>query len=675
MRRRSFLPLPGLLLAAPAIGQTIGLPSGQPQVQPVAMPRPLATPDARAAGRTALAMAQAGRWPEAEAAAAGADPLIAKMVTWLRLQSRDGGGTAPETVGFLLANPEWPAQDLLARRAEEQLEAYPDNEVALRFFEVRAPRGLDGFQRLADAVRQAGRASDADKVLAHGWTVTPADPEAEPGYLDRNAALLTTTVHWQRFDRLNLPRDTASAGRLLPLLPPERQAAATARVTFAANAPEAEGLTASPMDAGLAAHRARWLRRRDRDAEAAEAFKAGEAAQKDMCPPVAKLVWEERQILARKLLRQGDAATAYAVAANHGQVAPGEAHQDAEFLAGFIALRRLEQPAKAVAHFEKVAARSHSIITRARGAYWQGRAAAARGDAAKALEHYRAAAELPVAFYGQLAALALGENGATLSARINQVPAPTATTAEAQALEQSELARLCLVLADLGETRRARTFLLRLEELAHSPGAKALVARLAYRIGRPDHAVWVTRRAGISGAMMLAEGWPTPYPAPPEATDPALVFAISRQESNFDPEAVSSSNARGVMQLLPTTAMAVARRLSIRHQMPMLTADPQHNIRLGAAYLDEMLQRFDGAVPLAVAAYNAGPMRVTEWLGAFGDPRVGFVTMLDWMEMIPFAETRNYVQRVQENIAIYHAKNPATQGLEHPMTPWLAKGA
>jgi soluble lytic murein transglycosylase len=171
--------------------------------------------------------------------------------------------------------------------------------------------------------------------------------------------------------------------------------------------------------------------------------------------------------------------------------------------------------------------------------------------------------------------------------------------------------------------------------------------------------------------MALAEGWPAPYPAPPEGPEPALVFGITRQESNFDPEAVSSANARGLMQLLPATATGVAKRLGLRHQVGMLTTDTAHNMRLGAAYLDQLLVRFGGTLPFAIAGYNAGPGRVDEWLGSYGDPRGGGVAMLDWMEQIPFSETRNYVQRVIENMAIYRALDARSAALEHPMTQWL----
>ncbi|WP_149537854.1 lytic transglycosylase domain-containing protein [Siccirubricoccus phaeus] len=650
MRRRALLALP---LAA-------------------ALPRPARaqTEAMRAAGRQAIALANAQRWPEAEATAAGADPLLAKYIAWLKLQSRSSGAAAAEITAFALGNPDWPAQEALGRRAEEALLLEPDDGLVAQWFAARAPRSLDGFQRLAEALARAGKPTEAAEVLRTGWAETPGDLAAEPAYRDRAAGLLQPEQHWRRFDRLALARDFSGAARVLPLLAPERQGLAAARLAYAADRPDADQPAlagAAPGDAALTAERARWLRRRDQDAEAAACWAALRAPPNEAA---ARASWPERQILARKLLRLGDPRAAYAICARHGIQAAGEPRQEAEFLAGFLALRKLGEPVVAERHFALLGEDSRSAITRARSFYWQGRAALAQGQQARARQRFAAAAEFPTAFYGQLAALALGENGARLARRLAALPQP----GMAPGIEAHELAQLCRVLAELGEARRARIFLLRLEELAVEPAAKAEVVRFAHRIGRPDHAVWVARRAGAAGLMLPREGWPSPYPAPPEAPEPALVQAIARQESNFDPEAVSSSNARGLMQLLPSTAQAVARRLGLRHATAMLTANPAHNLRLGAAYLDELLLRFSGALPFAVAGYNAGPGRVDEWLGSYGDPRMDGPTMLDWMEQIPFSETRNYVQRVLENLAIYRAQSPATAGLDHPMTAWLRDG-
>ncbi|MDN3567927.1 lytic transglycosylase domain-containing protein [Paeniroseomonas aquatica] len=656
MRRRIALTLP-LALALPRPG--------------AAQPAPPAGGDAmRSAGRQALAFAQQQRWAEADAAAASADPLIRKLVTWLRLQSRGTAATAAEVAGFALANPDWPGQPLLERRVEEALAAEPDDRLAFDWFAARAPRSLDGYQRLADALARAGKAAEAATVVRSGWVEGLADAAAEPGYLERNAASLAPEQHWRRFDRLALGREAAAAGRLVGYLDPARQGIAAARLAYAADQPDADApalAAAAAGDAALGFERARWLRRRDRDAEAAAAW----ASNAVPSPEVARAAWPERQLLARKLLRLGDARAAYAVSARHGIEQPGEPRQEAEFLAGFIALRRLEDAAEAERHFTRLAEGSRSVITRARSLYWQGRALAARGDAAGARRRWAAAAEFPLAFYGQLAALALGEDGAALSARIARTPGPAVPARQADAFAAKELARLVLALADIGETRRARPFLLRLEELAPDPAEKALAARLGARIGRPDHAVWVVRRAGASGAMLLEEGWPAPYPAPAFGPEAALVNAITRQESNFDPEAVSPANARGLMQLLPGTAQQVARRIGAPYAVGLLTQDPGLNMRLGAAYLEQLIGRFGGALPFAIAGYNAGPGRVDEWLGTNGDPRTGAVPMLDWMELIPFGETRNYVQRVVENMTIYRARDAGAAGGEHPMAQWL----
>ncbi|MCO6417160.1 lytic transglycosylase domain-containing protein [Siccirubricoccus sp. KC 17139] len=652
MRRRALLALASL----PALPPLPALAQGE---------------GGRALGRQAIALANAQRWPEAEAAAASAHPLLAKYVAWLKLQSRSSGAGAAEIISFALGNPDWPGQETLGRRVEEALLAEPDDGLAVQWFAARAPRSLDGYQRLAEALGRAGKATEAAEVLRSGWAESPGDPAAEPAFLGRAAGLLQPEQHWRRFDRLALARDQAGAVRVLPLLAPDRQGIAAARLAYAADRAEADRpdiATFAPTDAALTAERARWLRRRERDAEAAACWDALRATPD---AATARAAWPERQIMARKLLRLGEPRTAYAICARHGITAPGESRQEAEFLAGFLALRKLNEPAVAERHFALLGEDSRSVITRARSLYWQGRAAAAQGDATRARQRFAAAAEFPLAFYGQLAGVALGENGTLLARRIAALPQP----GSAAGIEAHELAQLCRILAELGEGRRTRTLLLRLEELAPDPAAKAEVVRFAHRLGRPDNAVWVARRAGAAGLMLPREGWPAPYPAPPDAPEPALVHAIARQESNFDPEAVSSSNARGLMQLLPSTAQAVARRLGLRHALPMLTGDPAHNLRLGAAYLDQLLLRFSGALPFAIAGYNAGPGRVDEWLGNYGDPRADGPTMLDWMEQIPFAETRNYVQRVLENLAIYRTQSPATASLDHPMAVWLRDGA
>lgn len=649
-----------LLLAALALPIPMALPAAA---------QPWAPEGARVAGRQALAAAAGGRWGEAESYAAAADPLAAKIALWMRLSNRTAPASASELVAFIAENPDWPLPDAMNRRAEAALAMEPDDALALRHFARNPARTLQGALRHAEALERGGRTADLRAVVRRGWVETPGDALAEETLLLRFGSQLTDEDHWRRFDRLAFARDFAGAGRAAVRLSGARAAAAGARLALARE--DDSMLAARPTDIGWAYEQARLLRRRDRDAEAAAAWVVAESLQPGLEGDAARAVWAERQILSRKLLRLGQEREAYRTAAAHGQAAPGEPRYEGEFLAGFIALRRLNDATTAQRHFAQVGQDSRSVITRARAAYWEGRALAARGDASGARARFAAGAELPVAFYGQLSALALGEDAARLSARVARTPAPAVTQPRAVDFTGRELARAVLTLADLGDTRRARIFLLRLEDLAADGTDRMLAARLAIHIGRPDHAVWVARRAGADGDILLPEGWPTPYRPPVSSPEPAYINAITRQESNFDTEAVSGSNARGLMQLLPSTAALVARRLGVPYQVGQLTADPQANMRLGAGYLDQMLERYAGALPLAAAAYNAGPGRVDQWLGTYGDPRGGDVDMLDWIEQIPFSETRNYVQRVIENVVVYRAADPAAANRDHPLAAYL----
>jgi soluble lytic murein transglycosylase len=651
-------------LAQPALAGlffALALPA---MAQP-AIAQPWAVESQRSAGRAALALANAGRYADAEAAAAQADPLVRKIVLWIRLAAR-GQGTGAELAAWMADNPDWPLPNTMRQRTEEALAADPDDARALAYFTVNPAMTLDGAQRHADALIRAGDTTRATTLLRQAWSNGFGDAAAEAGFAERNAAILTDDDRWRRFDRLFLSRDINDAARAAAWLNPSRRALADARLAMAAGglAPVTQG-----EDLGLLAAGARALRQQDRDAEAAAAWGAAAPLQRDLPLPAARAIWAERQILARKLLRLGQDQLAYQVASQHGQ-REGEPRSEAEFLAGWIALRRLNQPSLAARHFTLLGDNSASIITRARSAYWQGRALAA-SDAARARAKFGEAALLGTAFYGQLAALALGEDEARLSARIRAIAPPQPTTEASQLFLARELTAAVSALADLGDYRRARMFLLRMEELSPDPADRVLVARLGVALGRPDFAVWIARRAGADGVMLLPEGWPTPYPAPSGDLEPAIVNAIARQESNFDPEAVSGANARGLMQLLPATAAGVARRIGVPHQAGMLTSDPAHNMRLGSQYLSDQMARFGGNIALAAAAYNAGPNRVQDWLATYGTPGEGGIDVIDWIELIPFSETRNYVQRVVENVVVYRARNAVTASLPYPLKPWM----
>ena len=602
---------------------------------------------------------KADRWSKAEAAAARfADPVAEKLILYLRLRA-PGAATSAEIADFMQHNPDWPAQDKLERRRQEAVASDPDDAAVLA--QCSPPPTLaTAMLRCAEAIANAGRTAVADALARQAWVSAIDSANGEAAFLRRWAGIATADDQWARFQRLAALSDSAAAARQITRLDPAYHAAAEARLAAKRDDPQTEALVASlppafQTDPGLTLDRARALRHTDHDAEAAALL--GQSANAGNAPDV----WPERNQLARKLLHDSDPKTAYTVAAAHGEIAD-EPRAEAEFLAGFIALRLLHDPTTAQKHFHTLAA-SHAVITQSRAHYWLARTAAAAGKDPK--PEYQTAATWPTTFYGQLAILALGE---TPAARIAKLTDPTWTQDTAFAFTEHEVLRAAAWLVAWGDPQRARSFLSRMDELAPIAAERALTAAFALSVGMPDGAVFVARRMGRDGLALPHAGWPVPYTlaAPP---DPAFSLGIMRQESSFDIGAVSSSGARGLMQLMPPTASAVAKQLGIQVALPSLTADASHNIRLGTAYLQDMLTRFDNCLPLAAAAYNAGPHRVAQWLDENGDPRTGPVDMVDWIELIPVGETRNYVQRVTENVVMYRAaRNDPAPILTN--TPW-----
>ncbi|MDD2705020.1 MAG: lytic transglycosylase domain-containing protein, partial [Acidocella sp.] len=283
------------------------------------------------------------------------------------------------------------------------------------------------------------------------------------------------------------------------------------------------------------------------------------------------------------------------------------------------------------------------------------------------------AAAYPNTYYGQLAAMALGDSPQQLAARIQAVSEPDFSANDALDFGLMELPRAAVLLAQMNDPKDAAIFLNRLGVVALDDRNRELAAKLALGLGLPQSAVSIARNAGIAGQMLVREGWPTPYNPPSTMLDPAVANGIMRQESSFDPNVSSSAGAVGLMQLLPETARRTARKNGIPYSGNLF--DPEQNMALGTAYLANEAKNFGNCLPLAFAAYNAGPTNVVRWLATYGDPELGSAqggaNIIDWIEEIPFSETRNYVQRVSENVTIYHAL--LTGSADSPLTPWINK--
>ncbi len=618
----------------------------------------------------------AHNWDQAQAMAAQyADPVAEKLVTYYRLLTR-GQASAAEIASFMQANPDWPQQGLLELRWEEALADEPDQATALSQCQARMPGSSAALLRCATAFQTAGDMRHAAEAARRAWTGTGlTEPGEVTSFLALWGSVLQPKDEWARFEALAWA-DSPAALAEISRLPAERQAAARAWMSLDAGDPDAADLLqalpgADQENPGLFLAAARYLRHNSGDPVAYQfwtshgyaAFQAGDAASQHA-------LWREASYLARSLISDNDGQDAYALVNRIRPQAVGD-DADQQFLAGFIALRMLHDPAKAEPHFRMLVAMSPAAITQSRAHYWLGRALAAEGSPMRAAGEYKLAAGFPTTFYGQIAALALGDDPAALNARILAAPEPGWSDSDALAFAGREVARAAAFLVAWNEPSRAYSFLLDVAAVAPDPADYAMAAQLAQGFAVPNAGVGLARVAGLHGSMLLKAGWPIPYQPPTSAgIEPAVTLGLIRQESSFNAGAVSPVGALGLMQLMPSTARLVAKQQGTSVSPFQLTSEPEVNMTLGTAYFASLTARFDNCLPLAIASYNAGPNNVANWLAQNGDFRnPGGPDVLDWIELIPFDETRNYVQRVTEGIAIYRAKEGVV--LPYPLQQWL----
>jgi soluble lytic murein transglycosylase len=612
--------------------------------QAVAPSKPLSDAEASAFA-VALKAVDEGRYGDARAMVANfKNPLLVRYVQWniLRVAPKTEADFA-STWSFLRDHPDWPEPEVLRRQAEDRIGGDTPPADVSRYFTAFPPLTSSGHMRRLDAA-QAVAPSDVQKFASATWRNATLRNSDENDFLNRYGHLLSGQDHIARFDRILREGRSQVAQELLAKLPPDYQPVASARLAMATRAADAatvlRGVSAARLnEPTMRLERAQWLRRTGKLDDAKAALSGPIANQNDAW-------WNERNLLARDLLSANRATDAYAVTVGHG-LTKGVAFAEAEFLAGWIALRYLKKPAEALKHFQTLHDGVSTDISRSRAAYWLGRTHEAAKRSKEANDWYTRAAGYGQTFYGQLAARKVPSSGSKLPID------PVVNAAEREALSGRELVVVARYLGQAGDFERTRPFLLRLAATVKAPGETALLAQIAVELKRPDVGLTIARRAATNGVTLFDTAFPVVDLGATGSIEQALALAVTRQESAFNAAAVSSSGALGLMQLLPGTARDVAGRLVVPYIQDKLTRDPAYNVQLGSQYLTEMLQRFGGSYELALAAYNAGPNRVARWLETNGDPRVGKIDMVDWIEMIPFRETRNYVQRIMEGVVVY----------------------
>jgi soluble lytic murein transglycosylase len=601
--------------------------------------------------RSAFAAAKAGDYVSAQRQAAPAkDPLLAKVLLWQALKGGRTGASFGEITAFINQNPDWPAQSALRQRAEEAISGVPDS-VLRDWFKAHRPVTPYGKLRQAEMMIASGQQAAATAQIRDVWINSELSAFDEKSILQRFPGVIRTEDHIKRLDRLVWDGLSEAAHRMMPRVPQEYRLLADARLKLAAFQPGVEGAIAKvpahlQHDPGLQYERLRWRRRKEMYPAALEILMH---PPRELVRPAAW--WTERQILARRALNEGKPKLAYELVAKH-ELTNGAAYAEAEFLAGWIAFRFLKDAPRGYEHFVRLHKNTKLPISVARGAYWAGRAAEAQNFKEIASDWFAVAAANPTTYYGQLAAAKLGGGQAAL--RIPPEPKPTAE--ERAQFHRRDLVRVVEELAEIGEYDRIPAFMQKLSELAKTPTDHVQVAILGDSTGRSDLAVAAAKRAGYAGVNLINHGYPMIELPPGGDVERPLVLAMARQESAFEREAVSRTGARGLMQLMPSTASHIAKTMQLPFSADRLLTDSRYNLTLGRAYLDELLSRFAGSYVLSIASYNAGPGRVGEWIETFGDPRTKSVDVIDWIESIPFAETRNYVQRVLENLQIYRVR-------------------
>jgi soluble lytic murein transglycosylase len=636
-------------------------------VTPVALHSKLPLPSAApaAAGpdlgtvKQALELVRRGKSGEATSLEASIhDPAAKRLVEWAILRSDENSAGFDRYVAFISANPGWPSVGMLRRRAEAALlQEGRSPATVLAFFAKAQPLTPRGRFVLARALLARGDRAAAQFYVREAWRYDALAEDLENQALAAFPDLITPADHVARMDDRFSFQDIEGAMRAARQLGGVEMAIARARAAVIAKAANAGPLLdAVPEegrgDPGYLFSRIQWLRRNDRIPEAARLLLA---APKDRAV-LHNLDewWIERRLVCRKLLDLGDPQTAYQIARD-ALPPPRENYRgEHQFTAGWIALRFLNDPDLAMPHFVRIAQGITNPITLARSEYWQGRAAEAAQRLAQARAHYEASARYPTAYYGQIARGRLGLSELAL----RRLPEPSA--AQRMALADLDVLRAAEMLYAVGANHLVLPFVADLADRMPDAHAVAMLAETAEK-HQDARAMLLIGKGGLAQGFALdAYAFPTigvpHFGAIGPEVDRSIIYSIVRQESAFDQNDLSSANAMGLMQVTPEAGRHVASRFGVHYNQKKLRQDAVYNTQMGAAELGELLQIYRGSYILAFAAYNAGQGRVKEWLERYGDPRDSAVDPIDWVERIPFAETRNYVERVMENLQVYRIR-------------------
>lgn len=594
-------------------------------------------------------------------------PVARKLVTWDRL--RRGLGQRAELERFINENPLWPNRWKFIEKIEQRLFDDADHAATRAFFKKRKPRSPYGVAALASADLAAGRSAQARRTVASAWRNMRFSADEEAAFLSRHGNLLSAGDHKWRLDRLltndfrwrgSRNRRAAVVRRQMKRVPRSERRIANARLAvFLRKKGALSKLNKLPPETGndwsLAYHRVQQLRRSKRTTQAATLLLSAPTDTSAIVNPEAW--WVERRVNAYVQLRKKNPKLAYAIVREAGDLSVNE-RKEQGFVAGWLALRYLGDTDAALKHFTVFHKAADGPLSRSKSAYWMARVHEARGNRDEADRYYREAAKVSDTFHGQLSRQILA-GGKPVTVDFDPPAAASTATVERFRNQDAVKAAVLATRAGLGRTI-SRPFLANLANQFETEAEVALVAHLTRELGDTQQSLRIGKRAIGRGMNLIYYAYPLhafpdykPLRKPPET---AFLLGIARQESEFNTGIVSGAGARGILQVMKITARHVCRDYKIRCNYRKLSTNESYNTRIASAYIGDRMGEFSGSYILGLAGYNAGPGRARQWIRQFGDPRAASMDPMDWIERIPFTETRKYVQKVLSNIQVYRAR-------------------
>jgi soluble lytic murein transglycosylase len=584
------------------------------------------------------------------------EPAAQRLVEWFILRHPDGAANFSRYAAFIADNPGWPSMGQLRRRAEACLWQERSDAATVHGFTGDRPASAKGSFALGRALLAEGDRAGAERWVREAWRSQELAERFEGEAFDTFQTMLTREDHRARMDKRIGAKDFSGAMRAARRLGDDDVAIVKACAAVMTNADKASDLldgiaSSSRQDLGYTLCRIHWMVRHDQIADAARLMLAAPA--ETMALQDTDEWWRERRTLARKLLDGGDFQSAYQVVRTAALPADRYYQADFHFMAGWIALRYLHDPAAARGHFAHIDDGTANPIVVARAHYWRGRVAEAAGENEAMRAEYQAAASQGTAYYGQLARARLGLEKIELRAP------PQPDPAEGPALS-GELVHAADMLYTLGERDVVRSFAADVADQSDDVALLAALGELTLRRGDARSMLEIGKTALARGLATDLYAFPTigipQHSQIAPAIDRSVIYSVARTESAFDQRDKSSANAVGLMQVTPEAGRDTAKRFGVTYDWDRMVSDPVYNTQMGAAELSALLKEYNGSHIMTFAGYNAGRGRVREWVKQFGDPRDPRVDAVDWVERIPFAETRNYVQRVMENLQVYRAR-------------------